>query len=104
MLGIKVSITRFVSDDQPGFVECRFTDAWGREFVVEEKVPIVTLEDLNEKSVYPRVGTIACKVVKEWTDKEGRKLLTIDTEKPWHIETIDGVQQFDILEKDLIEI
>ncbi|AYB32517.1 hypothetical protein [Chryseolinea soli] len=102
--GFKVSITRFAIDWNPGFVECRFTDAWGKEFIFVEKVPVVTLEYLTAQSDYPKDGVIACEVIDAWTDPQGRKLLTVDTEKPWYIETVDGLQQFDIEEKDLIEI
>lgn len=104
MIGIKVKITQFTSNDQPGFVECKFTDAWGKEFIIEEKVPIVTTDDLNQSSVYPQDGVVACEKIKEWEDKDGRELVTIDTDKPWGVETIDGLTRFDILQKDLIQI
>lgn len=104
MKGIKIKITRFVSNDQPGFVECVFKDAWNKEFKIEEKIPVVTSDYLDEDSKYPHEGVIACEVIKAWTDKTGRQLVTIDIDKPWAIETIDGLKQFDILKKDLIEI
>jgi hypothetical protein len=104
MVGIKVKITRFVSNDQPGVVECKFTDAWEMEFRIEEKIPVITTELLDENSDYPRNGVVACEKIEEWEDKDGRKLVTIDIEKPWAIETIDGLTRFDILHKDLVEI
>lgn len=104
MIGIKVKITRFISNDQPGVVECKFKDAWDKEFKIEEKIPVVTTSQLNENSKYPQDGVVACEMIKEWEDKEGRKLVTIDIDKPWAIETIDGLTQFDILKKNLIEI
>lgn len=104
MIGIKVKITRLISSDQPGVVECIFKDAWDKEFKIQEKIPIVTTDDLDENSDYPSDGVVACEVIKEWDDTEGRKLVTVDIDKPWSIETIDGLTQFNILQKDLIEI
>lgn len=104
MIGIKVKITRFISNNQPGIVECKFKDAWDKEFKIEEKIPVVTADHLNENSEYPQDGVVACQMIKEWEDKDGRKLVTIDIDKPWAIETIDGLTQFDILKKNLVEI
>lgn len=97
MLSFKVQITRFISDHNPGFVECRFTDAWNREWIIHEKVPVVTLDDLDTNSVYPQTGYIGCTLVKEWTDEQGRSLVTVSSELPWHIETVDEQTQFDLL-------
>ena len=63
MLGIKVTIERFTLESQPGWVECRFADAAGTSHVFEEKVPVVSDEDLDAGSVYPRAGVIGCQVV-----------------------------------------
>ncbi|MCS3798758.1 hypothetical protein [Niastella sp. OAS944] len=65
MPSIKISINKFISDHQPGFVECSFTDAWGKLHIVEEKVPIVTDKDLNANSHYPQEGFIDCEVLKK---------------------------------------
>lgn len=53
MIGIKVEITRFISNDQPGWIECKFKDAWNEEHVVEEKVPVITTLDIGEQSIFP---------------------------------------------------
>jgi hypothetical protein len=67
MLGVKVEILRYVDDSQPGFVECRLIDAWGNQHLFLEKVPVVTLENLDVSSTYPQSGIIACQIV------EGKK-------------------------------
>jgi hypothetical protein len=54
LVGIAVAIVRFVEAYQPDIVECRLTDAAGREHLIEEKGPVVTLEDLRIDSDYPR--------------------------------------------------
>lgn len=97
MPSIKVSIDKFISAHQPGFVECSFTDAWGKQHIVEEKVPVVIAKDLDANSHYPQEGGIDCEILKKWEDKDGRIIFTVDTVKPWDIDTIEGVQRFDLL-------
>jgi hypothetical protein len=97
MPSIKVGIDKFISDDQPGFVECSFIDAWGKQHTVQEKIPVVTDKYLDTNSNYPQEGVITCIVIKEWQDKEGRLIITVDTERPWDVDTIEGLTQFDLL-------
>lgn len=104
MYAIKVQITRFLCGDNPGFVECKFTDAWNREWVVHEKVPVVTLDSLDATSIYPQAGNIGCTVLQKWTDVDGRAIVTVSSELPWHIETVDEQTQFDLLLDQLDEL
>jgi len=101
---IKIKISNFISNDQPGFVECKLIDAWNKEHTVQDKVPIFTDSYLDEKSNYPQEGVIACELIKQWTDQNGRKIYTITTEKPWAVETIEGLTEFDLLEEQLTEL
>lgn len=61
----KILITSFIDDHQPGFVECKFYDAFGNEHIVRDRVPAVTEKDLDANSEYPQDGVIACEIVKE---------------------------------------
>ncbi|MEO6723233.1 MAG: hypothetical protein ABIN67_22900 [Ferruginibacter sp.] len=63
MIAIKIKILKFISDDQPGFVECSFFDALNKEHIVQDKVPIVTEKYLDANSKYPQDGIIACEIV-----------------------------------------
>lgn len=101
LTAVRVQISRYTSDATPGWVECRLTDAWGTEWLFEEKVPVVSADELNEQTHYPQPGIIACQVIKEWQDEDGRELATIDTEKPWGVESSDGTKQFDIVADQL---
>ena len=56
---------RYVSDHNPGFVECRLTDAWGREWLFVDKVPVVTLADLDARGLLD--GTLVV-----WAGEFGR--------------------------------
>lgn len=101
---IRIKITSFIGNDQLGFVECKFHDAWNNKYTIHDKIPIVTKKYLDANSEYPQEGLIACEIVKKWVDKDGRKILTVSTEKPWAVETINGLTEFDILEEQLIEV
>lgn len=103
MKAIRIKITSFISDDQSGFVECKFNDAWNKERTVQDKVPIVTEKYLDANSDYPQDDVIACEIIKQWIDEDGRKILTISTEKPLAVVTIDGLTEFVILEELLTD-
>ena len=104
MKAFKIKIIRFISNDVPGFVECKFSDAWKKEHTIQEKVPVVTQNDLDEDSNYPQDGFVACELVKDWIDQAGRKIFTVTTERPWAIETVGGMTEFDITEDQLINL
>jgi hypothetical protein len=99
---IKVQITRLVDTHQPGFVECQFVDANHRLWSFIEKIPVVTTEELWLDSEYPRIGAIACEVIRRTSDSLG-EILTVDTEHPWGIESTDGVSRFEIRRESLVE-
>jgi hypothetical protein len=104
MTAIDVEIVRFVDPHQPGIVECSITDAWGAKHLFVEKVPVITQEDLSESSLYPQRGVVACDVLRWWRDSNDREIATVDTDKPWGIESTDGKTQFDVLVSALTEI
>ncbi len=104
MLAVRVVITRFVSADQPGWVECCLTDAWYASWTIVEKVPVVTNEPLDAESVYPQPGLIACQFISQFCDDMGRRVVTINTREPWGVESSDGTTQFEVLPDHLTEI
>jgi hypothetical protein len=104
MIGIRVSITRYISDDpQPGIVECEFTDAHGHQWKFVEKTGIVSADDMDAETPYPQPGTIACKVVVRKRDVTGKEIIVVDTEQPWDIESVDGNLRFEVLPTSLVE-
>jgi penicillin-binding protein 1A len=94
---VRVEITRFVDEDQPGFVECTLTDAAGKVWTFVEKVPIVSSESLDASSTYPQPGAIGCVVLSRRRDDLGREVLLIDTSKPDGVESTDGETRFEVL-------
>ena len=97
-----VQIVRFVDSHQPGFVSCEFVDAAGGSHTIIDKVPVLSREDLDESSAYPKPGIVGCEVMARWRDDEGRDLVRISTEKPWNIESTEGVSQF-VVRADQLE-
>ena len=98
MLSMKIKILK-VTDYSfyPGYVECLITDAWGNNHIFNEKIPVVTCNDIDDKSKLPQDGFIRCELLKQWTDDHGNKIITVSTESPNDVESIDGVKEFDLL-------
>ena len=103
VLALRVTIERFTHDWFPGFVECSFVDATGRTHLFEEKVPVVSNEALDASSAYPRDGAIACHLLTSRSVADGREVVTIDTNKPWDIESKEGESQFEVFRDQLLQ-
>lgn len=102
MLAVRVEISRYVDDWQPGWVECKLTDALGHEHVFVEKVPVVSQAHLDAASSYPQSGVIACTVVAT-RERDGREVVRIDTETPDGVESTTGLSQFEVFSEQLRE-
>jgi hypothetical protein len=102
MTAVKVVITRYVDDSQPGWVECRLVDAADREWLFVEKVPIVTAVNLGEDTVFPCPGVIACEIVSRRRGPRGHELVMINTESPWGIESTSGCASFEVEAEQLV--
>ena len=98
---IRAQIIRRVTDDFPGFVECRFADMLGREWSVIEKLPVLTNADLRSNSQFPLPVLIACEVVAGGQDDAGREIAEITTMTPFSIEATDGTTCFQLFAEQL---
>jgi hypothetical protein len=103
MVGIRVTIDRFTDEHFPGWVACSFIDAAGALHLFEEKVPVVTEENLRAESDYPREGIIGCEVISSRCEADGRELVLVDTEKPWGIESKAGTTRFEVNRNQILE-
>jgi hypothetical protein len=81
---------------QPGWVEREFVDATGRPHSIVEKIPVVTREDLDADSKYPRPGTVRCEVLKRYQNEKGQDLVCVTTNKPFSVQTIEGLSEFTV--------
>lgn len=93
---LRIRIMRFTDPAQPGWVEAEFLDADGGRHIVTDKVPVLSTEDLDENSEYPVIGSLACEVIEEFRDKQGRQLLRITTSRPFDVETKEGLTEFTV--------
>jgi len=103
MHAVGVSITEYVSDDQPGWVRCSFTDAAGRQWQFVEKAPVVSSANLTALSTYPQPGQIGCRVLSR-SAEHGRPTARIDTSDPWGIESVDGNNVFRVFVEQLKDV
>jgi len=62
-------------------------------------VPVITDKDLDAESEYPIHGDVGCEILSRYRDESGQACLRITTEKPWGIESKEGLFEFDVLEK-----
>lgn len=100
---ISASIVRWVSDDNPGVVECRFTDRFGEEWVFVEKLPIVSADSLDSTSSYPQPAWIACEPLSYGRDALNREIVEVDTEQPWGVWSVDDVSRFHLFRDQLAD-
>lgn len=103
MHAVVVEIVRFVDGHPPGFVECVLRAADGRERVLRDKLPVFTAADLWEDSSYPQPGGVACVIVRQWVDENGRQRCLIDTSEPWGVQAVDGETQFEVFASEVFD-
>lgn len=103
MPSVAIEITRFVDEYQPGIVECTLVDALGNTHSFVEKAPIVSDKDLWSTSTYPCLGEINCEIEEEWQDDDGRSLVRISTDQPWHVESTNGENKFVVLLSQMVQ-
>jgi len=103
MPSLRVSIIRFINEDQPGFVECEFTDANGTVHTLADKVPIFSLEALWSDSIYPQPEFARCEVLARSQDSRGQ-LARVTIARPDGLESSGGLSEFVVLESQLSEI
>jgi len=103
LLCMKIIILGIVDDFFPGRVECSLVDAWGSIHLFNEKIPIVTCSAVSSPDNLPQDGIIRCVFMNEWIDDMDRKIITVCTEKPDGVESINGTSNFDLLPCQLLE-
>lgn len=95
MAAIEVSIVEFIDDGYPGFAKAVLTDAYGKQWMIEDKVPYMS----DENSTFPFTGRIHCKIKGRFTDTDGGNLVRIDISEPIYMQSEDGTSVFDVLEE-----
>jgi hypothetical protein len=101
---LQAQIVRWVSDDQPGLVECQFKDAFGCNWSIIEKEPVVTNVDVWSNRVFPQPAWIACEICSQSRDDAGREIAEITTKSPCAIAAADGTDSFRVFTGQLITL
>ena len=102
MDSLLVTVQRFVDDHFPGFVECTIVDSEGCEHQFVEKAPLLSTENLSIDSIFPQSGSIACVIKDEWIDGLGRKLVRVNTDHPWNVESVAGGTKFTVFDEQVV--
>jgi len=64
---------------------------------LRDRVPIFTDEMLDADSEHPTTGKIPCEVLERFQDATGRELVRVSTEKPFGIDSAEGLSEFIVL-------
>ena len=91
------------SDTYPDWVRCRFEDAYGKEWTILEKVPVITPEEFDQDTPLPYSTRVAVRVLKTFRDAENREVARVDTNEIWGVWTEDGSWEFDVFLSRIIE-
>lgn len=87
----------------PDRVRCRFEDVHGKEWTLEEKVPVVTPHGFDENTPLPHPAYVAVRILNTYRDACNREVVTVDTNAIWGIETEDGQSVFEVFGSQVIE-
>jgi hypothetical protein len=100
-IGVKVSVTRFVSDDaQPGIIEAELWDVHNRCWRFIEKCSAVENLGLGPDTTYPQPGVILCTVVGRYHDVAEQDVIAIEL---YGVCSIDNENRFEVFPTALVE-
>lgn len=91
-----IDILGYTSSDFPHWVSCRLYDAYGKEWLFEEKLPMVSCE--AEIASFPCKGFIRGEILSEQND-----MVEFCTKEPDDVESIDGCNRFWISKNQLFD-
>lgn len=98
MKSFQVQIVKFLGcDPQPGIIEFVLVDADGKSHTFVDKVPIVSLESLDEFTEYPPPGSLRCRVFGR-SDVGHTDRVRIMAER----ESVEGALEFDCFVKSTV--
>jgi hypothetical protein len=100
---VRCTAIRWVNDDpQPGWVEVRMTDAFGREWIFFDN-PVIFGggAELSSRTTYPVPVTIRCEIIAN--DMAGAELaVRISTARPDGVSAVGDVTAFDVRPDQLV--
>jgi hypothetical protein len=108
MKELSLQIVRCVDNEHfPGWIECEFRDVESRRHTVVDKIPTFSmdpaLDPLDSSTKYPQPAGIACEILDAWRDSQGRDLVRITIDRPWHLESTEKLSEFVVLAMQVSE-
>jgi hypothetical protein len=95
---LEVDIIEYRQSDFPGWVLCKTIDSTGKTHYFEEKIPIISIENINKDTILPRKGYVKGEI----TNKNDG-IICFSTSKPDDVETKEGVSIFYVYENQIIK-
>jgi len=93
---VRMQAVRWVSDDFPGWVEVELIDRNGKRWTFIDKASIFDQHNvLSSSTAYPMDLRVACRVQQVVKDSADT-MYVISTGEPWGVETVDGVNGFEV--------
>jgi hypothetical protein len=92
-----IDIIEYTQNNFPGYVHCKLIDAFGRTHFFEEKIPIVSVENINRKTILPKRGIICGEIINK---EDG--IICFSTLKPDDIKSIDGENIFYVNKEQIV--
>ena len=96
---LEIEIIEYTDDAFPGWVKCKFIDIAGKTHYIYEKVPVVSLENINSNTLFPIKGSIRGKIIDKNNDS-----VCFSSLEPDNISTSDGEDTFFVSEKQIHKI
>lgn len=95
---MNVTAIRYDLDHQPGFVSFEFRDTKNKIWTITDKFPVVGLPEPKDESNLPFEFEAPSRIIRSFLDKNDNEILKI--EFLHHIESDDGVTEFEVFAKD----
>jgi hypothetical protein len=95
---LEVDIIEYTQSNFPGWVLCKVIDSTGQIHYFEEKVPIVSIENINKDTILPQKGYVRGKII-----NRNNGIICFSTLKPDGVETKEGVSIFYVYENQIIK-
>ncbi len=90
MVCVEVVVTKIIDLSHPLWVECKLEDAYGKEHIFQDKMPIFLKKDVTEADL-PVYGELRCVII-----GRDEKAIRIDTVKPDGVQSKLGQTIFDV--------
>lgn len=97
MVRVRAAVTRWESDEVPGWIELSVVDAAGKDHRIVEKVPVLTTMEITSESAFPLEIWLGVEAGQVHCDKVAVTFLH-------GIETVNGASELVVSAADVIGV